>query len=946
MRSKNILLAALFLVLAVTGLVPGCEMRIEDQPMVPLYGVDNPNVVPDDYVIVLPGTSDGPVERTMQQAESLGARIVHQYRYALKGFSAHVPPAALRHLRRSRDIAYIQANVRGQITGVQTCPPSWGLDRINQASLPLDGVYTYDATGIVPDPAKLNDQPVEVYVVDTGIRKNHEVFGGATSRVVGGACTMHPAPPCPDPAPEGTDPSDFLTQAEWEWTDYHGHGTHVAGIVGGAAATTSGKDQNEMDVGVAKGVRFYSVRVAESDSPAPQSNDTIDALEWIKHHRAAMESKKQPGEVLPKAVVVIGVSFFEQNLAIAEGVEALIDADVVVVASAGNNIGQGATPGERDACNYSPGGAYDQWNGGPAKRRLLAVGASNDQDQQWLQSNVGTCVDLNAPGVEIMSATVKGCTLPLPGDPNNDLASPCQELDLMSGTSQAAAHVAGVAAILRGKNPGLSAVEIINLVLNDASTGPIGLMLWSRNVVGSPDPDMTPDDGCDDVVKGCAGGSCNFCPVGPRCCNQKPDVLDSDCGEKGLRCDNGKCDVCGGEGEECCLGPKCGSALECKAGVCTCGWLGEICCEGDVCHEYECDVEGKCGECGDKDDPCCAGSAASACDFPFKCDDMTKKCVSGGCGDKDEKCCPGSLCAGPYECDLNYKCGQCGDYTEKCCLGDWCDKDFECNSMGTCGDCGGQTEPCCGLDCEYGLACISGTCELPQCGKSGQSCCGLDCEDWNTCTSGTCEPCGKSYQACCLGSPQCEGSLSCVDGQCKQCGGPEQDCCDDYECDGDMACVGGKCKGYCETRCLFGANLKAMEPKTTKAECAFWAFEACTVGEPYFGPSVQPKYNHLPVPPNIDNCGEPKEACCIAVKECVHGECHHNDGPPDGRLDFPKVPNPMGGLELPDKPGVILKGYSACPCGKKNQPCCHGKNDADTCEMGLSCQDDHTCKQP
>lgn len=268
-------------------------------------------------------------------------------------------------LAKNPAVDYVEPDSRVRVAKTESEPP-WGLDRIDQADLPLNGKYTYNTAGT----------GVKVYLIDTGIDGANADFGG---RVLAGSTAIS----------DGRGSSDC-----------NGHGTHVAGIIGGATH------------GVAKNVQLVPIRVLDCSGSGFTSN-TILALNWVaKQHRAGTP-----------AVVNLSLSG-GYSQAENDAVNRLIRDGVTVVVAAGNN--------NDDACSYSPASV-------PA---ALTVAASNSSDLRADFSNRGNCVDLYAPGVDVVSAAVGGGS------------------EMMSGTSMASPHVAGAAALILSKHHSYSPARV------------------------------------------------------------------------------------------------------------------------------------------------------------------------------------------------------------------------------------------------------------------------------------------------------------------------------------------------------------------------------------------------------------------------------------------------------------------------------------------------------
>jgi subtilisin family serine protease len=281
-----------------------------------------------------------------------GGRVENVYSKALDGFSATLSAGQVRELRADDRVRSVTPDVRVHSTATQT-DPTWGLDRIDQRAVAGNGSYRYDTTGA----------GVTAFVIDTGIRLSHSQFGGR--------------------AASGYDFVDYDTNA----SDCAGHGTHVAGTIGGST------------YGAAKGVRSVSLRVLDCEGGGYFS-DVIDALDWVVAHRPAGPSVVN---------LSLGGAAFQP---IDDAVTRTVAAGVPVVVAAGND--------GVDACTQSPARV-------PA---AITVAATDLRDARPWWSNGGPCVDLFAPGVDVRSASNASNT-----------AS-----EVMSGTSMATPHVTGVVA--------------------------------------------------------------------------------------------------------------------------------------------------------------------------------------------------------------------------------------------------------------------------------------------------------------------------------------------------------------------------------------------------------------------------------------------------------------------------------------------------------------------
>jgi len=353
--------------------LPSALAQVLEPPASHPYAQSKP--VPGRYIVVFWDSVNSPAAEAANLMRASGGQLHHTYGSAIKGFAASLPEAALQGIRNNPNVNYIEQDQTVSLSATQT-GATWGLDRIDQR-VSLNNQYVYNYTGA----------GVNVFIIDTGILATHNDLANRVD-VSAGYTAINDG--------NGT-------------SDCNGHGTHVAGTVGGTTW------------GVAKGVSLIPVRVLNCQGSGTWSG-VIAGIDFSANStlRPAVANMSLGGGA---------------SQAVDDAVAGAVSKGVTMVVAAGNS--------NADACNYSPARAPS----------AITVGATTSADARASYSNYGTCLDLFAPGSGITSAWN-----------TSDSAT-----NTISGTSMASPHVAGVAALALAVNTAASPWAVADFLTNNAT---------------------------------------------------------------------------------------------------------------------------------------------------------------------------------------------------------------------------------------------------------------------------------------------------------------------------------------------------------------------------------------------------------------------------------------------------------------------------------------------
>ncbi|WP_199456450.1 MULTISPECIES: S8 family peptidase [unclassified Marinobacter] len=400
----------------------GAQEPVEEQ-------ADN-RTIPQRYIVTVDSSLSsildvgGPLLAGIEQLLNAvgGGKVLYLYENVMSGATVQLTDSQARMLESLPGVERVEPDSWMTASGTLIQQnATWGLDRVDQATLPLDSQFTYP---------ELAGQGVNVYVLDTGVLSTHADFEGRASGMNfhddSGLAGLSPGLPIVGDLlnlllggllPFESEESISTYSAE----DCNGHGTHVA-------STAAGEE-----FGVAKESNIIGLRVLGCNGSGATSA-IIEALDWMA------ENAEKPAV----ANMSLGGG---SSQTLDEAVQAVVARGIPVVVAAGNS--------NADACSGSPNRVPE----------AVTVGATDNRDRRSSFSNHGSCVDIMAPGTDITAAWYTGDT----------------DTNTISGTSMASPHVAGAVALMLGQNPSLSPEQVDQALKAQASTNQLQDLNGSPN---------------------------------------------------------------------------------------------------------------------------------------------------------------------------------------------------------------------------------------------------------------------------------------------------------------------------------------------------------------------------------------------------------------------------------------------------------------------------------
>lgn len=372
--------------------------------------------IPHQYIVVFKPGTPSPKEKEREIARQNGATVKFSYGAALHGFAAIIPEHRLDNVMAHPNVQYVEQDRVVGPEDVQS-PATWGIDRIDQRDLPLSSSYNDFNEGA----------GVHAYIIDTGVRADHAEFTGRMGHGY-----------------------DVITSGG-SANDCNGHGTHVAGTVGGTT------------YGVADKVVIHPVRVLNCTGSGSNAG-VIAGVDWVR------------ANAISPAVANMSLGGSASS-SLDTAVSNAIASGITFVVAAGNS--------NANACNYSPARAA----------AAITVGATTNTDARASYSNYGTCLDIFAPGSSITAAWHTSSTA----------------TNTISGTSMASPHAAGAAALYLSANPAATPTGVRDALVNNstpnkvtaAGTGSPNRLLYTGFLGGgSPPPPPPPPPPPSGLVNG------------------------------------------------------------------------------------------------------------------------------------------------------------------------------------------------------------------------------------------------------------------------------------------------------------------------------------------------------------------------------------------------------------------------------------------------------------